>query len=295
MSTDQIAQSVHQRLLNIRDTTGEELNRLLVRYGLERLMYRIEAAGYAETFVLKGAMLFLTWDSVPGRPTRDIDLMGYGDPSHEQVRGIFEEVCTVKVVADGMRFEANSVILADIRDDQEYRGVRVRLHGFLGNARIPIQVDIGYGDATTPEPELINYPTILNFPAPRLRAYHPATVVAEKINAMVVLGNMNSRMKDFYDVYVILRHLSVDDALLAEAIYETFSRRNVEIPDGMPVCLTADFYDDELKQIQWRAFISRSVIASSDLCLADVVNYLRSRLAPVLRELSSRMRRRTHG
>jgi hypothetical protein len=150
VSTENIAKSVHQRLLNIRDTTGEQFNHLLMRYGLERLLYRIQASGHAETFVLKGAMLFALWHDVPGRPTRDIDLLGFGDLTHDRLRAIFADACAVEVEDDGLRFDPGSIQTDDIRDDQ---GVRVRLLGFLGRARLAIQIDVGFGDSLTPEPQ----------------------------------------------------------------------------------------------------------------------------------------------
>lgn len=203
MSADRVVKSVHQRLLNIRDQTGEQFNHLLMRYAQERLLYRIQAAGHGNRFVLKGAMLFSLWRDIPGRPTRDVDLLGLGDLSRERLRTIFVDTCNASVVDDGMRFDPDTIRTEDIQGDQEYHGIRVRLVGFLGPARLAIQIDIGFGDSLTPPPTDIDYPTILDFPAPRLRAYHPATVVAEKLNAMVVLGALNSRMKDFYDMHVI--------------------------------------------------------------------------------------------
>jgi hypothetical protein len=281
VSAESTVKSVHRRLLNIRDATGEQFNHLLMRYSLERLLYRIQAAGHGETFVLKGAMLFALWRDVPGRPTRDIDLMGFGNLTHERLRAIFVDICAVKVEDDGLRFEPGSIQTDDIRDDQEYHGVRIRLLGFLGRARLAIQVDVGLGDALTPEPQEIEYPSILDFPAPRLRAYHPATVVAEKVNAMVVLGALNSRLKDFYDMHVILAHLDVDDELLQVAIRATFARRDVPMPREMPVAFTSDFLEDGLKETQWRAFLRRSGLGSFGLDLSTVLGDLRERLWPL--------------
>jgi hypothetical protein len=283
MSADNVVHSVHQRLINVRDRTGEQFNHLLMRYGLERLLYRIQAAGHGDTFVLKGAMLFSLWHDVPGRPTRDVDLLGIGDLTHDRLRGIFADACKVTVVDDGLRFDPDSIQTDDIRDDQEYHGIRIRLLGFLGKARLPVQVDVGFGDALVPTPSAIAYPVILDFPAPRLRAYHPATVVAEKLNAMVVLGALNSRMKDFYDMHVILAHLNIDDDVLAKAIRATFARRNVPLPQEMPVAFTAAFLEDGIKETQWQAFLRRSALTSFDLSLADILAGLRKRLWPLLR------------
>jgi hypothetical protein len=282
MSAEGIVKSVHQRLLNIRDTSGEQFNHLLMRYGLERLLYRIQIAGHSGTFVLKGAMLLALWRDVPGRPTRDIDLLGFGDLTHDRLRAIFADACTAKVEDDGLRFDPDSIQTEDIRDDQEYHGVRVRLLGFLGHARLAIQADVGFGDDVTPAPQDIDYPAILDFPAPRIRAYHPATVVAEKFNAMVVLGALNSRRKDFYDTYVILRHLHVDDDLLLAAIQATFARRKVPMPAVMPVAFTPDFLEGGLKETQWRVFLRRSALDAFSLSLAEVIDELRDRLWPLV-------------
>ena len=281
-----VTQSVHQKLLNIRDKTGEQFNHLLIRYGLERLLYRLVASGHDDDFVLKGAMLFALWQDVPGRPTRDVDLLGLGEMDHKRLRKIFTDACMVDVVDDGLRFDAASIVTDDIRDDQEYHGIRVRLVGYLGNARIAIQIDVGFGDAITPAPTIIDYPTILDLPAPRIRAYHPATVVAEKFNAMIVLGMMNSRLKDFYDVHVILRNMNIDDQELAEAIQATFERRNTPLPNEMPLVFTEDYVNDGNKETQWRAFLKRSQLADYDLPFSRIVHDLQQRLWPVVLQIN---------
>lgn len=282
MSSDNVTKSVHQRLLNIRDTTGEQFDHLLMRYGLERLLYRIAASGHAEAFVLKGAMLFALWHDVPSRPTRDVDLLGFGDLTHHRLRVIFADACTASVEDDGLFFDPDSIKTEDIRDDQEYNGIRVRLLGFLGRARLPVQIDVGFGDALIPEPEWIDYPAILAYPAPRLQAYHPATVLGEKLNATVVLGALNSRMKDFYDMHIILTHMDIDDRILRDAIRATFERRNVPLPEELPVAFTPEFLEDGLKEAQWQAFLRRSSLSSFHLDLASVLADLKKRLWPLL-------------
>lgn len=282
MSSDNVTRSVHQRLLNIRDTTGEQFDHLLMRYGLERFLYRIEASGHSEIFVLKGAMLFALWHDVPGRPTRDVDLLGFGDLPHHRLRVIFSDACTASVEDDGLFFDPDSIKTEDIRDDQEYHGIRVRLLGFLGRARLPVQIDVGFGDTLIPEPEWIDYPAILDYPAPRLRAYHPATVVGEKLNATVVLGALNSRMKDFYDMHIILTHMDIDNDLLRDAIRATFERRKVPLPEELPVAFTPEFLEDGIKETQWQAFLRRSSLSSFNLDLASVLSDLKKRLWPLL-------------
>lgn len=284
MKKTDVVKSIHQRLLNVRDRTGENFNSMLVRYGLERLLYRIMISDHSDLFVLKGAMLFTLWHEVPGRPTRDIDLLGFGNPTHQQLKQMFTDVCDVAFDDDGLRFDPESIQTDDIRDDQEYFGIRIRLSAFLGNAKIPIQIDIGFGDAVTPAPEEIEYPTILDLPAPKVRAYHPVTVIAEKVNAMVVHGLMNSRMKDFYDVYILLNHMNIDDDLLAKAIGATFNKRKIALPQQLPVALTADFLEDGIKEMQWKAFLIRSNLSGFGLTLSEIIDNLRERLWPVIQK-----------
>lgn len=284
MTKKDLAKSVHQRLLNIRDKTGEDFNSLLARYGLERMLYRIMVSNHSDSFVLKGAMLFQLWREIPGRPTRDVDLLGYGNLTHDQLKQIFTDACNVSYEDDGLRFDAVSIKTDDIRDDQEYFGVRVRLYGFLNNARIPLQIDIGFGDAVVPEPEEIEYPTILDLPSPKLRGYHPATVIAEKVNAMVVLGFMNSRMKDLYDVYILLTHMNIDEELLTKAIRATFKRRKIELPKALPVVFTDDFLEDGTKETLWRAFLNRSKLSDFELTLSEILAYLNKRLWPLIQK-----------
>ncbi|MFA5291939.1 MAG: nucleotidyl transferase AbiEii/AbiGii toxin family protein [Phycisphaerae bacterium] len=282
MKKPDAAKSIHQRLLNVRDKTGEDFNSILIRYGLERLLYRLMLSKHSDVFILKGAMLFALWHQVPGRPTRDIDLLGFGNPTHLQLKQLFSDACDAVFDDDGLRFDADSIRTDDIRDDQEYFGIRIRLSAFLANARIPLQIDIGFGDALTPAPQEIEYPTILDLPAPRLKAYHPATVIAEKVNAMVVHGYMNSRMKDFYDVYILLNHMNIDDDLLSKAIKATFNGRKVELPKELPIAFSADFLEDGTKEIQWNAFLKRSNLSNSRLTLPDVIENISHRIWPVI-------------
>jgi predicted nucleotidyltransferase component of viral defense system len=269
--------SVHQKLLNLRDRTGEPFNNILIKYALERLLYRLEASGNIKNFVLKGAMLFSLWPQVPRRSTRDMDLLGFGSPTTERMKLIFTAACKLKYDDDGLRFDPDSVISEDIREDQEYIGVRIKLMCYLGPARIPLQVDIGFGDAIVPEPATVEYPKMLDFPAAKIKAYHPATVIAEKFNALVVLGYRNSRMKDFYDLYILLKHMHLSDEELLTAIKETFKRRKVSLPHETPIAFTPMFLEDGTKAIQWNAFIKRNALDAT-LLLTDVLKFLENRL-----------------
>jgi Nucleotidyl transferase AbiEii toxin, Type IV TA system len=210
--------SVHQRLLSRSRENGEDFNLILVRYGIERLLYRLSRSKYADRFLLKGAMLFLVWSGEIYRPTRDVDLLGFGSSDSEDLAQIFREVCLIDVEPDGLLFNAETVKAEDIREQAAYPGVRVTVQATLGNARISIQVDVGFGDAVTPNPDEIEFPALLDFPAPRLLSYPIYTTVAEKLETMVLLGETNSRMKDFFDVWRMSVLLEFDGRTLVEAI-----------------------------------------------------------------------------
>lgn len=282
-----IAASVRQRLLNRIRETGEDANLTWSRYAIERLLYRLSVSDYGRGFVLKGAVLFTVWTGEPHRPTVDVDLLGYGEDSGEHLEAVFRSVCRVAVEPDGLRFDVDTVTAEPIRENQEYGGQRVTMTAFLGKARIPVRVDVAFGDVVTPPAEEITYPTLLDFPAPRLRACPRETVVAEKLHAMVVLGIANSRMKDFYDVYVLAQSFAFDGATLGPAVRATFERRATSLPAELPLALTEEFSRDATKQTQWRAFLRRSGVGGVPEDLADVVASVGTFLGPILRALSA--------
>ena len=277
-----VAASVRQRLLNIIRETGTDANLVWTRYATERLLYRLSVSEYVGDFVLKGAMLFMAWTGQSYRPTVDMDFLSRGVASSERLVGVFRNVCAVEVDADGLEFDANSVRAAPIREEQEYQGQRVALMAFLGKARISIQVDVGLGDVVTPKAKLIIYPTLLDFPAPRIRACPRETVVAEKLQAMVFLGIANSRMKDFYDLYVLARDFAFDGATLTRAIKATFKRRKTKIPHKTPIALTEEFGRDGTKSVQWKAFARKGGFQQDLPDLPDVLSHLRDFLLPPL-------------
>lgn len=191
----------------------------------------------------------------------DADLLGYGDLSTAEMQRVFREVCTVAVEPDGVSYSAASVKVAPIRVEDAYGGRRVRLRGLLGKAKLTVQVDVGIGDAVTPEPKWLDYPSLLDLPRPRLRAYQPETSIAEKLHAMTVLGMTNSRMRDFFDVHELARQREFGGAVLAAAIRDTFHRRQTPAPTELPSALTPAFGQDPAKQAQWRAFLRKSRLA----------------------------------
>lgn len=252
------AASVRARLLSLARARGEDFQLVLTRYGLERLLYRVSRSPHAHRFVLKGAMLFVLWSEEPHRPTRDVDFLGLGDMRQDTLRRIFREICTVAVEEDGVRFDPDSVQVEPIRDDTEYGGMRVTLVGELSGARIPVQADIGVGDTVTPGSVSVDYPILLDGPAPILATYTRESVVAEKYQAMVAFGMANSRMKDYYDLWVLAFDHAFEATVLGYAIRNTFERRQTPLPDDTPLGLSSEFSSDRQKIAQWRAFLSKT-------------------------------------
>jgi hypothetical protein len=287
MSGKNVAASVRQRLLNLGRASGADFQLLLTRYAVERLLYRLGRSEYASRFVLKGAALFALWTGEAHRPTRDLDLLGFGDASAEGLAGVFRDLCSAAVPDDGLAFSPDTVTVEPIREGQEYGGQRVKFVARLGSARVELQVDVGFGDAVTPRPEPVTYPTLLGTDAPRLRAYPRETVVAEKLEAMVKLGLTNSRMKDFYDLWVLARAFPFAGPVLRDAIAATFARRGTVFPAAPPVALTSAFAADEAKRKQWSAFRTRSGLADKAGELEGVVAELATFLSPPLAAAAS--------
>ena len=274
-----LAASVRQRLLNRARERGEDFNYLLTRYANERLLFRLAESGHRDQFVLKGATLFELWHDAVHRATRDVDLLGFGEPTVERMQAVFRELCTVDVEPDGLRFLEPSVQAEPTRDGQEYGGVRVRLGADLDGARIALQVDIGFGDVVTPGVVEAEFPTLLDFPAPRLRTYPRETVVAEKFEAVVRLGIANTRMKDFYDLWAMATAFAFAGIPLAAALAATFGNRGTALPGEPPLALRPEFTADPEKQAQWSAF-SRRVGLSPAVSLESITEVLRLFLLP---------------
>lgn len=256
MSKD-IAASIHQRLLNHARKEGVRFNDVLQRYALERWLYRLSKSEHIEEFILKGALMLVAWDLPVTRPTRDVDMLARVQNDPDGIRQVIADVCRVECEEDGLIFAAESVATERIAEDALYEGVRAEFKGSLGNARIAMQVDLGFSDVVTPAPVDLTYPTILGQPAPRLKAYNRETAIAEKFEAMVKLGELNSRMKDFFDIWSLAASQSFDGAILSKAVANTFARRNTP-KNGDAVCFSETFGDSPDKQKQWQAFAKRS-------------------------------------
>jgi predicted nucleotidyltransferase component of viral defense system len=274
-----IGASVRQRLLNLAHARGQPMELLLTRYALERLLHRLSLSPHHERFVLKGAMLLATWFDEPHRATRDVDLLGFGDEAEDALLRTFREIMAVEV-DDGVSFDLKGLRVEAIREEVEYGGSRLRTTAALAGARIPITVDIGFGDAVEPGVEDIDLPVLLDMPSPHLRAYPPETVIAEKFHAMVALGRANSRMKDYYDVWMLTSAFEIDKERLRRAITATFARRSTLIPADVPDGLSDAFAADPAKQRQWNAF-SRN-LSEQAIGLGSVVSDLRQRLSGFL-------------
>jgi hypothetical protein len=280
-----VTASVRDRLTQRARANAENVQLVLTRYAIERLLFRLSLSAHRDRFVLKGAMLFTLWTPTPYRATGDLDLLGYGDADIDRIVAVFKEICAVGVPDDGVTFQPQTVHAEATRAEDEYEGVRLVLQATIAGARLPIQVDIGFGDAVTPGTRSVEYPSLLDMPSAQLRAYPPETVVAEKFQALVALGMLNSRMKDFFDLWAISRTFPFEGAVLSEAIRATFERRATALPLDIPVALTNAFAEDAGKQAQWRAFLGRAAIALAPEPLPDLLRLVAGFLMPPTRAL----------
>ena len=264
-SPGNLSASILARLLTLAKQRGDDYNLLLNRYSMERLLARVSTSPHADRFLLKGALLFALWYDTPHRPTRDADLLGFGPDDEANLIATFRDIAGMDL-GDGIVFDLDSVKADAIREDNTYGGTRITLAARLGSARCALQIDVGFGDAVTPGPQTVAYPTLLDdFPAPTLRVYPVYTVIAEKYQAMVMLGQANSRMKDFFDLAVIARRTELDGATLAIAIAATFARRQTTLPTKRPMALTKQFSEDTAKLRQWQAFLNKNRIEATSL------------------------------
>ena len=280
MSVRNISASVRDRLLNKARAEKLDFNLLLTRYALERMLYRLSISKQRDQFLLKGALLFDLWFDVPHRPTHDADFLGFGSAEIPHIEEIFRDICRIEV-EDGIAFQPDTVKAAEIRKEANYAGVRVTLLGMLDSARCAVQIDIGFGDAVVPGPDEVHYPVILGeMPGPHLHVYPRYTVVAEKLEALISLGMLNSRMKDYFDLWILAKHSDFDGQILSRAVAATFDRRCTAVPSGVPIGLSDEFISDAQKGKQWQGFLRKNAL--DPMPLATVVADLRDFLMPVL-------------
>jgi predicted nucleotidyltransferase component of viral defense system len=274
---------MRQKLLNLAHERNQDFGLILTKYALERILFRLSKSKFRDVFVLKGALLFELWTHQQYRPTRDADFLARGNNSPERFVEIFREISTVKVEDDGLRFDPNTVKAERIKEDADYEGVRVTFTAVLDKARIPIQIDVGFGDVITPGPIETQYPTLLDLPPPHLLAYPRETVVSEKLEAIVKLGIANSRMKDFHDLHSLSVTFEFDGQTLTQAARATFERRHTELPtNGMPLAFAPEFYADDNKVKQWNAFCTKNSPYVERTEFKSIIAQLTSFLAPVI-------------
>jgi len=279
-----------KRILNKASAEHKPFNELLQYYAMERFLYRLGESPHCNQFVLKGALVFLAWRAPLTRPTRDIDFLGYTSNSVDNLVQIVQDVCVQPVETDGMIFDSTSVQGEIIKEEADYQGVRVSFLGFLGNAQIHMRLDIGFADVVTPSPDELELPTILeNMSKPCIRAYPPETVIAEKFQAMIVLGMINSRMKDFYDIWFMAQSMEFDFHLLREAVLNTLNRRKTDIPKETPTAFANEFADQ--RQVLWAVFLKKNQIEDAPKSLVDTIQVLKVFLGPIISPTEKRVSR----
>ncbi len=267
--------SVRERLRNIARDTGENMQVILARYATERLMYRLSRSDYRERFVLRGAWLFYLW-GIPRRATRDVDFLAQVDNVHERAKEVFREVSQLDVSHnDGLHFDLDSIRVQEIQEDRDYAGLRLTMTAYLGETRIHTQVDLGFDEALTEEPMMARLPVLLDYEAPEIQVYSPEAVVAEKLEAIVKLGTINTRFKDFFDLYILSREQSFEAKKLQPQIGATFSHRNTDVPTSVPRGLSDAFGHAEESQRQWRAFLRRDEAEGAPEDFSEVIGAVR--------------------
>ncbi|MEO6094260.1 MAG: nucleotidyl transferase AbiEii/AbiGii toxin family protein [Fibrobacteria bacterium] len=281
------AESIRIRLNKTLRERGEDVQWALQRYAIERFLFRLGKSKHREKFVLKGATLFALWGGNLYRPTRDMDFTGYGIQTAEEAVACIQEVLETPVEEDGLQFESAALTAEPIRDDAEYHGFRIQFQATLGKSRIPMQIDIGFGNAIQPPPLDEDYPTLLGDAKPNIRSYPKEAVVAEKLHALVILGERNSRLKDFYDLCVLAQRFAFDSRRLSKAIAATFERRNTALQGPLPDGLTPRFYSDSARSGQWRTYLQRNGLPGAPGDFNAVGEILRNFLGPIWDELTN--------
>jgi len=287
MKKENLEISVLARLKNISQELKVDYQIVLTRYAIERFLYRLSCSKHQDSFILKGAMLLIAHTHSKYRPTRDLDLLGFGEYSDSVLRKTIGEICMVNVPDDAVTYLPETITIMDVREESEYDGKRVKLQARIGKARITVQIDIAFGDAVFPKPKRIDYPTLLSFPKPHIRAYPLEAVIAEKLEAMVSLGIINSRMKDIYDVYTIIESYDFNGEILSRSIEETFGRRKTTLPLNTPIVFSKEFTQDTIKKNQWAGFFQKAGLPPPGT-LDSVIKKISSCIQPILKHLQEK-------
>lgn len=276
-----VAASIRQKLLNLSHSQGRPFDEVLQFYAMERFLYRISLSEHNDKLILKGALMLIAWQAPSSRPTADLDFLGRHANDPEAIVAMVKKICSEVVEDDGLTFSTESIAAELITEDADYQGVRVRFMGTLENARIPMQLDIGFGDILLPGPLTMDYPTLLNLPKPVIYGYTRESSIAEKLEAMVKLGIANSRMKDFYDIWYLSRWFDFDSTELARAITATFNKRGTKLSQP-PMIFSAEFTENSQKQLQWSAFVKKSGLAGAPATMGQVIQELKRFLLPII-------------
>lgn len=281
-----IAHSVLSRLSNISRERKEDYQIILTRFALERFLYRLQNSIYSKQFVLKGAFLFTLWTNQYYRPTKDIDFHADTSDNPDELRRIFNEICGTEIEPDGLRFNSGSISVEDIIEITSYHGLRIKLLAKINKVRIPLQFDIAFSDSIFPSIKEMEYPSLLDFPKPRVLVYPLESIISEKVEAMVDLGIVNSRMKDFYDVYSLMMIFDLNSTTMQKAIQLTFERRKTDIPVDIPIALTDEFANDKVKKEHWRQFIRNNNLSNAPDNLTDVVHQIKDYMLPIFKAIN---------
>lgn len=286
-SPKDLVASLHQRLLNVSRKTGRPFKDLVMYFAIERFLYRLSQSRYGDRVVLKGGLLLQVWRVPITRVTRDIDLLGELSNDLGQIKEVVRGVCDVVVEEDGLVFDAHTVTTTRIAEDADYEGVRATFRGRFGKMPLGMQVDFGFSDVITPAPVPVTYPSVLDHPPAELLAYNRETSIAEKFEAMAKLGEINSRMRDFFDVWILSQNFPFEGSVLADAIRSTFARRGTEV-EAEPACFADRFAHAPTKAAQWKAFLKTSRVDQAPAEFAEVVARVREFLQPVARSVAGR-------
>ncbi|MBN1274610.1 MAG: nucleotidyl transferase AbiEii/AbiGii toxin family protein [Candidatus Aminicenantes bacterium] len=255
-----IKASVRARLQNKAKEENRPFSEVLQYYGMERFLYRVSQSKYADKFVLKGALMFMVWHMPERRTTLDIDFLSQYDNKIDSIEKMIRDICKINVVSDGLIFDSKNVKGQRIKENVDYEGVRVKFVGLLERSRIPMQIDIAFGDSIYPKPKMIEYPVILDFPKPKLKGYPAESIISEKFESVIKLGLLNSRMKDFYDIWLMMRQFDFNGSRLVGALKRTFKQRKTAFPQGKPL-FAEEIYDDKSDRLPlWKAFLKKAEI-----------------------------------
>ena len=274
-----LSESIYSRLKNVARQRKRPVQEILKYYAMERFLYRLSVSSYQNTFYLKGGLMLMVWDPMSHRATVDIDFLAKTSNSIENLQKIINTVCGIEVVADGVRFAPETLKLSEAQLEAEYHGISAAFSAQLFTAKLPMRIDFGFSDTILPHPAIVKYPTLLDLPSPELKGYTPQTSIAEKFESIIRLGFANTRMKDFYDIWLLIQQFDFDRKELQGIIYQILKNRGTSI-EAPPIAFLETFYDNPIKKDKWNAFLRD--ISHEPVSLEKVVGDLSKFFANVL-------------